>query len=277
MNNEKFLKTKAAEIRRSLLDMIYKAKTGHTGGALSSVDILTVLYYGVLRIDSSNPKDPDRDRFVMSKGHSVEGLLTILADNGFFPKEELKQFSKFGSRMIGHPSVKVPGVEFNTGALGHGLSCSVGMALAAQKDKKNINVYCLMGDGEQAEGSVWEAAMAGANFKLNNLTAIIDRNHLQISGKTEDVMRLNSLEEKWRAFGWDVRVQNGHDLHALHETFTGSRTEGKPMLVIAETTKGKGVSFMEDVAKWHHGVPSAEQFEQAMKEIDNYLIQEGLV
>ncbi|MBN2858803.1 MAG: transketolase [Sphaerochaetaceae bacterium] len=265
------LMKKAAEIRRDLLSLIYNSKTGHTGGSLSSADILTVLYYRILRVDPACPKDPLRDRFVLSKGHSVEGLYTILADKGFFPKEELKSFSTFKSRLIGHPSVKVPGVELNTGALGHGLSCSVGMALAAKKDGLNVSVYCLMGDGEQAEGSVWEAAMAGANFELDNLTAIIDRNHLQISGDTENVMRLGSLASKWEAFGWDVRSVDGHDINALIEVFESSRKKGIPMLVIAETTKGKGVSYMEDEAKWHHGVPTEQQYSQAVTEIDTFI------
>ncbi len=270
MDKVNFLELKAAQIRKDLLSMIYTAKSGHTGGALSSADILTVLYYDVLNIDPQNPKDQNRDRFVMSKGHSVEGLYTILADKGFFPKEELKTFNSYQSRLIGHPSVKVPGIELNTGALGHGLPCSVGMALAAKKDDLDVKVYCVMGDGEQAEGSVWEAAMSAPNYKLDNLTAIIDRNHLQISGNTEDVMKLDSLAAKWEAFGWDVRQIDGHDIKQLQETLHGERVPGKPMMVIAETTKGKGVTFMEDIAKWHHGVPSEEQFSQAMAEIDAY-------
>lgn len=271
MDDAMNLMKKAAEIRRDLLSLIYTSKTGHTGGSLSSADILTVLYYRILRIDPNHPKDPFRDRFVLSKGHSVEGLYTILADKGFFPREELGSFSTFKSRLIGHPSVKVPGVELNTGALGHGLSCSVGMALAAKKDNLDVKVYCLMGDGEQAEGSVWEAAMAGPNFELDNLTAIIDRNHLQISGDTEDVMRLGSLADKWKAFGWDVRSVDGHDIDALIEVFESPRRKGMPMLVIAETTKGKGVSYMEDEAKWHHGVPTEQQYSQAVTEIDAFI------
>lgn len=268
MNTIDFLRFKSAMIRRELLGMIYHAKTGHTGGSLSSVDILTVLYYHVLRIDPKQPRDPNRDRFVLSKGHSVEGLYTILADRGFFPKEELATFSSYGSRLIGHPSVKVPGVELNTGALGHGLSCSVGMALAAKRDHSDVRVYCLMGDGEQAEGSVWEAAMAAANFDLDNLTAIIDRNRLQISGNTETVMKLDCLEEKWSSFGWDTFVVDGHDMAALLHAFTLDPKPHKPRMVIAQTVKGKGVSYMQDMAKWHHGVPSEEQYLQAMQEMD---------
>ena len=271
MDDAMNLMKKAAEIRRDLLSLIYNSKTGHTGGSLSSADILTVLYYRILRINPEAPKDPFRDRFVLSKGHSVEGLYTILADRGFFPREELGSFSTFKSRLIGHPSVKVPGVEINTGALGHGLSCSVGMALAAKKDHLDVKVYCLMGDGEQAEGAVWEAAMAGANFELDNLTAIIDRNHLQISGDTEHVMRLGSLADKWEAFGWDVRRVDGHDIDALIDVFESPRRRNMPMLVIAETTKGKGVSYMEDEAKWHHGVPTEQQYSQAVKEIETFI------
>ncbi len=259
---------KAAQIRRTLLQMIYEGKTGHTGGALSSADILTVLFYRILRLDPQNPKWEDRDRFILSKGHSVEGYYSILADKGFFPKEELWTFSKYRSRLIGHPSVKVPGVEMNTGALGHGLSCAVGMALGAKMNKKDVNVYCLMGDGEQAEGSVWEAAMAGANYGLDNLIAIIDRNHLQISGNTESVMKLEGLAAKWTAFGWDVSTVNGHDYTALTEQFRLAPVKGKPRLIIADTIKGKGVSFMENAAKWHHGVPTDEQLAICQREIE---------
>jgi transketolase len=266
-----FLKKKAAQIRMNLLKMIYQAKSGHTGGALSSVDILTVLYYEVLHVTPENPKDPDRDRFIMSKGHSVEGLYNILADKGFFDPQELNTFSSYKSRLIGHPSVKVPGVELNTGALGHGLSCSVGMALAAKKFNPGVKVYCVMGDGEQAEGSVWEAGMAASNFKLDNLTAIIDRNYLQISGNTEDVMRLDKLAEKWKAFGWDVHEVDGHSIADLVAILKAPPIPDTPKMIIARTTKGKGISYMEDVAKWHHGVPTEEQFNQAMKEIETYI------
>lgn len=262
------LAQKAAEIRKTLLNMVYAGKTGHTGGALSSADILTVLFYKILRINPENPKWVDRDRFILSKGHCVEGYYSILADLGFFPKEELKTFSHYNSRLIGHPSIKVPGVEMNTGALGHGLPCAVGMALGARMNKQDVKVYCLMGDGEQAEGSVWEAAMAASNFGLDNLTAIIDRNHLQISGNTECVMKLESLAGKWEAFGWDVYSVNGHNYEALVNLFESPVVPGKPRLVIAETIKGKGVSFMENNAKWHHGVPTAEQLEQCMSEIE---------
>lgn len=263
------LRRTALRLRKDLIGMIYEAKTGHTGGALSSLDIMTALFYGIMNLDPNNPSWPDRDRFVLSKGHSVEGYYNILADLGYFPKEELKTFSKFGSRLIGHPSVKVPGVEMNTGALGHGLSTAVGMALAAKMDKKDYRVFVLMGDGEQAEGAIWEGAMAGANYGLDNLIGIIDRNRLQISGNTESVMRLESLAGKWREFGWETREIDGHDLGALLKAFRSLPLKsGKPTMFIANTVKGKDVSFMENIAKWHHGVPSAEQLTAAYAELD---------
>lgn len=266
------LKVKAIERRRDLIQMIYNAKTGHTGGSLSSVDILTALYYKIMRIDPKNPKWEERDRFVMSKGHSVEGYYTVLADVGFFPKEELNTFSKYRSRLIGHPNVKVPGIEMNTGALGHGLPVAVGMALAGKMDKKDYRVYVLMGDGEQAEGSIWEGAMAAGHYCLDNLVGIIDRNRLQISGNTEHVMKLEDLKDKWAAFGWEVLETDGNNMEELVSTFRKLPVvAGKPHLVIANTIKGKGVSFMENTAKWHHGVPSPEQYEQALKELEQQL------
>ncbi len=275
------LKAKAAQIRMDLLKMIHGAKTGHTGGSLSNTDILTVLYYKIMKVDPAKPKWEERDRFIASKGHSVESLWCILADFGFFPKEELNTFSQFGTRLIGHPNNKVPGIEMNTGALGHGLAISVGMALAGKREGKGYRVFCLMGDGEQAEGSVWEAAMAGAYYKLDNLVGIIDRNRLQISGSTEDVMGLEPLEEKWAAFGWNVVSVDGNDIEQLVRVFEAvPDVTGKPTLVMANTVKGKGVSFAENVAHWHHHVPSDEQLELALAElsaaVESYK-QEGLV
>lgn len=268
MDNITLLEAKAAQIRMDLLKMIYEGKAGHTGSSLSCTDILTVLYYSVMNIDPLDPKWEDRDRFILSKGHAVEGYYCILADKGFFPKEELKTFSKYGSRLIGHPNNKVPGIEMNTGALGHGLSISVGMALAAKMNGKGYRVFTLMGDGEQAEGSVWEAAMAGAHYKLDNLIGIVDRNKLQISGSTEDVMGLESLEDKWRSFGWEVIPVDGHDYAHLYAVLSLTpKVVGKPTLVMAYTTKGKDISFMENVAHWHHGVPTSEQLEQAINEL----------
>lgn len=269
------LQAKATQIRMDLLQMIAGAQTGHTGGSLSNTDILTALYYRVMNIDPAKPKAVDRDRFILSKGHSVESLWSILADRGFFPKDELATFSKFGTKLIGHPNNKVPGIEMNTGALGHGLAVAVGMALAAKKDGAAYRTYCLMGDGEQAEGSVWEAAMAGSHYKLDNLIGIIDRNRLQISGSTEDVMGLDPLEDKWTAFGWHVVSIDGNDMQALVETFDAVPAQsGKPTLVMANTVKGKGVSFAENVPHWHHHVPNQVELEKALAELaaafDNY-------
>jgi transketolase len=262
------LEKKAVERRMDLIQMIYDAKTGHTGGTLSSLDILVTLYYEIMNIEPKNPKWEERDRFILSKGHCVEGYYTILADRGFFPKEELKTFSKYQSRLIGHPNVKVPGIEMNTGALGHGLPAAIGMALAGKMDKKAYKVYVLMGDGEQAEGSVWEGAMAAGHYKLDNLIGIVDRNRLQISGNTENVMSLEPFSDKWSAFGWEVTEVAGNDIGKLVELFKKLPVvSGKPHLVIANTTKGKGVSFMENVAKWHHGVPTEEQLIEAMKQL----------
>lgn len=272
MDEITFLKRKAVEIRMDLLTMIYNARTGHTGGSLSNTDILTVLYYKIMNIDPSDPNWDERDRYVQSKGHSVESLWAILADKGFFPKEELKTFSQFGSRLIGHPNNKVPGIEMNTGALGHGLPISVGMALAAKMDGKSYKVYTLMGDGEQAEGSVWEGAMAAAQYKLDNLIAIIDRNKLQITGSTEDVMALEPLPDKWRSFGWEVIEVDGHDVEQLVDVFSHTPSvEGKPTMVIANTVKGKGISFAENVGAWHHHVPTKEEYDLAMEELSKQL------
>ncbi|MBO1510713.1 transketolase [Metabacillus bambusae] len=267
-----FLKRKAAEIRMELLTMIYEAKTGHTGGSLSNTDILTVLYYKIMNIDPNNPNWDERDRYVQSKGHSVESYWAILADKGFFPKEELKTFSQFGTRLIGHPNNKVPGVEMNTGALGHGLPIAVGMALAAKLDGKSYKVYTLMGDGEQAEGSVWEGAMAASQYKLDNLVAIIDRNKLQITGSTEDVMGLEPLGDKWRSFGWEVVEVDGNDVEQLVEVFSNTpKVVGKPTMIVANTVKGKGISFAENVGAWHHRVPTKEEYDLAMEELSQQL------
>lgn len=267
------LKTKAAEIRMELLKMIASAKAGHTGGSLSNTDILTALYYRVMHHNPQNPKDPNRDRFVLSKGHSVESLWCILADVGYFPKEELQSFSQFGTRLIGHPNNKVPGIEMNTGALGHGLAISVGMALAGKRDKKTYKVYCLMGDGEQAEGSVWEAAMAGAHYQLGNLVGIIDVNGLQISGKTADVLSSEPLDEKWRAFGWNVITIDGNNMDEIIHSLESIQIENKqPTLLLAKTVKGKGVSFAENQVGWHHRVPTSEELNIALEELEQQII-----
>jgi len=264
----KQLEVKARKIRRDIIQLIYDAKTGHTGGALSSTDIMTALYYGVMNVDPQKPEMKNRDRFILSKGHSVEPLWCILADQGFIKSDELKTFSQFGTRLIGHPNNKVAGIEMNTGSLGHGLSVASGMALAAKKDQASYRTFVLMGDGEQAEGSVWEGALFAAHYKLDNLVAIVDRNKLQISGLTEDVMGLEPFLDKWQAFGWAVVEVDGNNMEALIKAFAKEhKVEGKPKLIIANTTKGKGVSFIENQPAWHHKVPTEDQYNQAMKEL----------
>ncbi|MGI6652780.1 MAG: transketolase [Christensenellales bacterium] len=254
-----------ADLRRAdVITMIHLAKAGHTGGSLSELDILSVLYDAVMKVSPDTAKDPNRDRFLLSKGHSVEGYLAVLADKGFIEKKELLTFSKAGSRLIGHPTNKVPGVEMCTGALGHGLSIGVGMALAAKRTGRSYRTFVLMGDGEQAEGSVWEAAMAGANYKLDNLFAIIDRNGLQISGQTEKVMALEDFAEKWAAFGWEVTEIDGHDIQAILDYFASRGANGKPHCLICHTVKGKGLPMGENKKEWHHKVPSREQVDEAL-------------
>lgn len=262
------LRRKAAQIRIDLLRLIHAAGMGHTGGSLSNADILTALYYKVMRHDPMRPGWKDRDRFIPSKGHAVESLWCILADLGYFPKEELSTYCRYGTRLIGHPNNKVPGIEMNTGALGHGLSVSVGIALAAKLDDRPYRVYCLMGDGEQAEGSVWEAAMAGAHYQLDNLVGIVDRNGLQISGATEQVMGLDPLDRKWESFGWRVEQIDGHDYGQLVRTFESLPCDGRPTLVIADTVKGKGVSFAERQPEWHHHVPNEAEMHLAVEELE---------
>ncbi len=254
--------------RKRLVEIVYNAQAGHIGGDLSCLNILTALYFKILNIFPDRPKDPLRDRFIMSKGHCVEALYTTLEAKGFTSKSTVDTLGKFGSILSGHPTNEVPGIEVNSGALGHGLSVGVGIALAAKMDSKDYKTYVLMGDGEQGEGSIYEAAMSGHQYKLDNLVAIIDRNGLQISGTTEEVMALESIKERWTALGWDVLETNGDDIHSIVNTFQSiDFNNKKPHLIVAHTTKGKGVSYMEGEAKWHHGVPNAEQYEIAIREI----------
>ncbi|MBO4820154.1 MAG: transketolase [Prevotella sp.] len=266
------LKQKSEELRLRLIQLIHLARTGHTGGDLSVLNLLTVLYYHTLDVDPTRPKKPDRDRFVLSKGHCAEALYCVLCDKGFFAEEELEEYGKFHSHLGGHPDVTIPGVEINSGALGHGLSVGVGMALSAKLSKADYKTYVVMGDGELAEGSIYEAAMAANKYHLDNLMAFIDRNGLQISGATEVVMPLENIKERWTAFGWEVKEMNGDDIDDIVATIDGiDFTNGKPHLVISKTTKGYGVSFMENVAKWHHGVPNEEQYLKACQEIEKRL------
>ncbi|MEX0332605.1 MAG: transketolase [Puniceicoccaceae bacterium] len=265
------LQIKSLELRKQMLGAIYQAGAGHTGGSLSCLDILIVLYNRILRISPERPDDPDRDRYVQSKGHSVEALYVVLSNRGFFPAAELDTLCQYQSHFVGHPTRKIPGIEQNTGALGHGLPIAVGMAIAGKLDNKDYRVFTLLGDGELAEGSNWEAAMAASHYKLDNLTAILDVNTLQITGRTCEVMNHEPLEDKFRSFGWAVTTVDGHDFQALEEAMASPLEVGKPTVVITRTTKGKGVSFMEDVGSWHHGVPSEEQLQTAMAELDKKL------
>ena len=253
------------ELRKDVINMIRSGKAGHIGGDMSVIDTLVTLYFKQMNISPENMDDPDRDRFVMSKGHSVEALYAVLAEKGFFPIEEvIDTFSKFGSKFIGHPNNKLPGIEMNSGSLGHGLPVCVGMALAGKMNHQNYRVYTVMGDGELAEGSVWEGAMSAAHYKLDNLCAVVDRNRLQISGNTEDVMHHDDLHERFRSFGWHViDVKNGNSIEELDAAFEEAKTvKGKPTVLIANTVKGCGSSVMENKASWHHHVPGDEEYEQ---------------
>lgn len=263
------LKKKAFELRKDVVEMIYRAKSGHIGGDFSLMEILVDLYYKQMNLTPENFKDADHDRFILSKGHAIEALYVVLADRDFFPKKDLDTFGTFGSKYIGHPTNKVNGIEMNTGSLGHGLGVGVGMALAGKMDGKNYRVYVVMGDGEVAEGSVWEAAMAGSHYKLDNLTAFVDRNHLQISGTTEQVMNLKSQENRWAAFGWNVISIPGNDLDAVDNAVAlAKKIKDKPTVIIAHTVKGFGVSFMEDKLVWHHRVPNDDEYQAALQELD---------
>ena len=264
------LKALSYECRKNVLDMIKEAKAGHIGGDFSVMDILVTLYFKQMNIDPANPEDPDRDLFVMSKGHSVEAYYAVLAARGFLDIDEvIANFSKFGSKYIGHPNNKLPGIEMNSGSLGHGLPVCVGMALAGKMDGKKNRVYTVMGDGELAEGSVWEGAMAASMYKLDNLCAVVDRNRLQISGGTESVMAHDDLEERFAAFGWNVIQADGNDIDALNEAFEAAKAcKGKPTVIIANTIKGfGGGEVMENKAPWHHKVPTEEQYQMISEEL----------
>jgi transketolase len=264
------LARKSIAYRKTILTIIKQANAGHTGGSLSCLDILNVLYNQVMNVAPAMINSPDRDRYVHSKGHSVEALYTVLADRGFFPRAELDTLCKAGSHFVGHPTRKVPGIEQNTGALGHGLPVAVGMALAAKLDGRSYRVYTTMGDGELTEGSVWEASMSAAHYQLDNLVAIVDRNTLQITGRTENVMSLDPLEDRFAAFGFAVRHADGNDVAALSELFAQVPfAPGKPNLVLAHTVKGKGISFIEDQVQWHHHVPTDQEFATALGELES--------
>lgn len=263
------LKRTANIIRQDIVKMLFTAKSGHPGGSLSSADILTTLYFQEMRIDPRKPDWPERDRFVLCKGHAAPVLYAALAEKGYFPKEELQSLRQTGRMLQGHPDMKkTPGVDMSTGSLGQGLSVANGMALAGKLDGKDYRVYALLGDGEMGEGQVWEAAMAAAHYKLDNLTAILDFNGLQIDGPTDSVMSSAPLFAKWQAFGWYVLEVDGHNIEELAAAFAEAKlVKGKPTMIIARTVKGKGVSYMENDAGWHGTVPNTEQSEQALKEL----------
>jgi transketolase len=270
MLTERELKHKSVQYRKTLLRMIKASGAGHTGGDLSCLDILNVLYNRIMRVSPETFHGPDHDHYIQSKGHCAEALYTVLADRGFFPRSDLETLNRFGSHFIGHPTRKVNGVEQNTGALGHGLAVAVGIALAGKLDRKDYRVFTLLGDGELAEGSNWEAAMTAAHYRLDNLIAMVDRNGLQITGSTEDVCQLSPLDQKFAAFGFAVERCDGNDIGELIRVLEEVPFRpGKQSVILAKTRKGKGVSFMENVAKWHHGVPNDEEFHRAILELES--------
>ena len=266
----KELALQAAKIRRTALEAINAAQSGHVGGSFSVADILTVLYFEKMNIDPKNPKDPDRDRFVLSKGHCTPTMYATLALKGYFPVEDLKTFRNVDSYLSGHVEMtKVPGVDMSAGSLGQGLSAAIGMALAGKVDKKDYRVYAALGDGEIQEGQIWEAAMAAGNYGLDNLTVFVDNNNLQIDGTIEEVMSPYPIDEKFRAFKWNVITIDGHDYAQSADAIDAAKeAKGRPTMIVAKTVKGKGVSFMENNVKFHGSTPTAEQFEQAFKELD---------
>lgn len=264
------LKQKAKELRKEIIDIVYKAQSGHPGGSLSEIDMLVALYYYKLKIDPKNPHWDGRDRFVLSKGHASPGLYAVLADKGYFPKEELDGFRKINRMLQGHPELNTPGIDFAGGSLGQGISFAVGIALAGKLDKKDYKVIAMIGDGESQEGAVWEASMSAAFHKLDNFIAILDKNQVQETGKTKDVMDIGDAAAKWKAFGWNVIEINGHDMtqniKALDKAY--GLSNGKPTMIISNTIKGKGVSFMELNYKFHGKAPNEEEYKKALEEIE---------
>ncbi|MBR3994968.1 MAG: transketolase [Clostridia bacterium] len=259
----------ANEIRKGAITAVYSAKSGHPGGSLGIAEILAYLYFEEMNIDPKNPKMEDRDRFVLSKGHTCPALYAALAHRGFFPVEDLVTFRHTGAYLQGHPDMKhIPGIDMSSGSLGQGISAACGMALSAKLSEKAYRVYTILGDGESEEGQVWEAAMFAAHYGLNNLTAFIDFNGLQIDGDVTKVMNPTPLDEKFKAFGWNVTVIDGHNIDEIAEAVAMAKKSDKPFAIICKTVKGKGVSFMENKAEWHGSAPNAEQYEQAMKELN---------
>jgi transketolase len=264
------LHQRAKRVRRSIVRMIHEVGTGHSGPSLSMVEILVLLYFRHLRVRPSEPSWPNRDRVVLSKGHGAPGLYAVLVEAGYFEHAELSTLRKLGSRLQGHPKADVlPGIDFSTGSLGQGLSVALGIALGMERLRMSSRVFCILGDGELQEGQNWEAAMAAAAFKANRLTAIVDRNGLQGDGRTESVMPLEPLAAKWSAFGWHVQAVPGHDYAALDAALLGAHANGKPSVIVAETTKGRGVGFMEGKLEWHHHPIDAQQLASALSDIES--------
>lgn len=263
------LRQKAQKLRLNVLEMIGINMAGHWGGSSSLAETLAVLYFHAMNVQASAPKDPNRDRFLLSKGHAALIQYAALCEAGYFPREELKRVKAIDGLLQGHPDLTIPGIEAVTGSLGQGLSIGVGMALALRLDRRPSRVYVVMGDGEQSEGQLWEAAMAASNFKVDNLTAFLDWNKIQATGRTEDIFRIPDLDKKWRSFGWEVLAANGHDIGQLIDAIDRAKTvRGKPTLIILDTIKGKGISFAEDIAAYHNGSFDAAQFEAAKKELE---------
>ena len=267
----------AYKIRKHAITGVYHAGSGHPGGSLSIADILAVLYFKEMRIYPKNPQDPDRDRFVLSKGHCAPALYGALAERGYFPVEDIKTLRKIDSFLQGHPDKKgTPGVDMSSGSLGQGISAANGMALAAKLDKKDYRVYAILGDGELQEGQVWEAAMFAAHYKLDNLTAFVDANGLQIDGPVDEVMSPNPIDEKFKAFGWNVICIDAHDIEQIVSAIEQAKScKGKPTMIVAKSVKGKGVSFMENQVSWHGSAPNEEQYQTAISELDAKLAELG--
>lgn len=262
------IENKAKEIRKDIIEQVYRANSGHPGGSLSIADIMAVLYFDELNMDEKNPKWEDRDRLILSKGHCSPALYGALAERGYFDKEDLKGFRNINSKLQGHPNMNdVPGVDMSSGSLGQGLSVANGMAISGKMDKKEYRVYCILGDGEIEEGQVWEAAMAANKYSLDNLCVIVDNNNLQIDGTIEEVMSSYPIDKKFESFGFNVVTINGHDIQKIKDAFSAARnTKGKPTCIIAKTIKGKGVSFMENQVGWHGKAPNKEQYDEAMRD-----------
>ncbi|MBI2130454.1 transketolase [Candidatus Woesearchaeota archaeon] len=268
------LKQKAKELRKEIIEITYSAQSGHPGGSLSEIDVLVALYGHKMNINPKKPDWQDRDRLVLSKGHASPGLYAVLADKGYFPKSELKNFRKINSMLQGHPELNTPGIEFAGGSLGQGISFSVGLALAGKLDKKNYKVYCIIGDGEAQEGIVWEASMAAGFYKLDNLIAILDKNQVQETGMTKDVMDIDPVADKWKAFNWHVIDIDGHDMGQIVDALDqAGKIKGRPVMIISRTIKGKGVSFMELNHKFHGKAPNEEEYKKAIEEIGKIRVE----